>query len=493
MKFKIPKIELSINSSAVNVVPYKYYPYLIDMNSVCARINSNILRGRKREIDRIYNCLLKSNNANVVLLGEHGVGKTATVQMVIENVLKKRCPKEMRNYHFLYLDIEQILPKLSNKSIQRKLESIINFISSYNNFVVVIDQVHLVQADELLSYYFSLLVKQAHVKILGMSTEEEFYMYFELDKKARASIEIIPILEPKAKKIYPMITDVVKEFEKNYGVTITEDMVNYIISVSGAFDSEMYNPGLTMNFVEKSMIVAKRRNEKEVSRKSVNSNFNFNYELYRQMSKEDKECTAYHEAGHFIVQKLSGNIRNYRTTAITIVPAEYFLGVTLFDFEYEKQISMDMDYYIDLIAIDLAGIAAEKIYYGSDSKFSSGGSADFEHATETARALITSYGMVKECGENMAYLGNPDLISLSLLSEEIKNNIDVKTKELIVKAEERAKNILDNNRLLLDKIAEGLIENEVLDEKDLDRICKEVEEEKKSGEKLYKELMEEPD
>ena len=93
-------------------------------------------------------------------------------------------------------------------------------------------------------------------------------------------------------------------------------------------------------FISAGLIVAKRRNEKEVSRKSVNSNFNFNYELYRQMSKEDKECTAYHEAGHFIVQKLSDNIKNYRTTAITIVPAEYFLGVTLFDIEYEKQIRL---------------------------------------------------------------------------------------------------------------------------------------------------------
>lgn len=493
MKFKIPKIELTTSASIANVVPYKYYPYLFDMNNICAQITSNILHGRKKEINRICNCLLKSKNANVVLLGEHGVGKTATVQMVIENLLKKKCPKEMKNYHFLYLDIEAMLPKLSTKSMQKKLEEIIKFITSYNNFVVVIDQVHLVQADELLSYYFSLLAKTSHVRILGMSTEEEFYMYFGLDKKTRASIETIPILEPKAKKIYPMIKGIVKKLEELYGVTITEDMINYIISVSNAFDSEMYNPGLTMNFIEKSMIVARRRNEKEVTRKSVNSNFNFDYELYRKMSKEDKECTAYHEAGHFIVQKLSENIKNFKTTAITIVPAEHFLGITLFDFEYEKQISMDLDYYIDLIAIDLAGIVAEKIYYNSDSKSSSGGSADFEHATETARQLITTFGMVEGCGQNMSYLGNPDLRNISLLSEEIKNQIDVKTKELIQKAEERARKILDNNLLLLDMLAEALVENEVLDEKDLEKICKEAEEEKKKGQKLYKELMEEAD
>lgn len=477
MKIKIPKTKRAFDFASANLVPNKYFPYLFDMNYVCSKVNSSILRGREREVNRIYNSLLKSRNANVVLLGGHGVGKTATVQIAIENVLNKKCPKELKNCHFLYLNIETIIPKLLDKAMIKKLANIINFISSYNNFIVVIDQVHLVQTNTILSYYFSFLVKQINVKVIGMSTEEEYYSYFEFDTKTRSDIDIIPIFEPKAKKIYPMIIDVVKKFEKIYNVEITEDIINYIISVSGAFDSEMFNPGLTMNFIEKSMIVAKRKKEKVVSRKSVNYNFNFNYELYRQMSKEDKESTAYHEAGHFIVQKLSGNIKNYRTTAITIVPAENFLGITIFDFEYEKQTSMDLDYYINHIAIDLAGIVAEKIYYGSEDKYSSGGSVDFEHATETARKLITSYGMVKECGENMSYLGNPDITSFFMLSEEIKNKIDSETKNLIQKAEERARNILNSNRALLDRIAKELINNDVLDEKDLDRICAEVQSE----------------
>lgn len=227
------------------------------------------------------------------------------------------------------------------------------------------------------------------------------------------------------------------------------------------------------------MIIAKRRHKEEVSKKDVNSNFNFNYELYKKMSKEDKEITAYHEAGHFIVSKMSENIRNYKTTAITIVPAEYFLGLTTFEFELEKQTSCDKQYYIDNIAVDLAGREAEIIYYGSEGKLTSGAREDLINATRIAREMVTEYGMIPEFGRNISYLGIQDFTNISLLSDDMKNDIDEAIKNIISEAQKRAKSILKENDKLLKRIAQELMKNEVLDEIDLDRICKEVEESKK--------------
>ena len=477
MKLKFPKLNrIPIDYSTINVVPYRYREYLIDMNNVYSHVDSSVLLGRDKEINRIHNCFFKTKNANAVLLGDHGVGKTAIVQKLVSNVLKKKCPKAMYNLHFVYLDVEHILAMLPSKAMEKKIEGIMDFIVSYTNLVIIIDNVHLMQADYLLSYYFSKLVKQPHVKILGISTFEEFYSYFELDKKTRARLEIIPIFEPKPDEIYPMICKLVHRLEKTHKVTISKQLVRYIISVSAAFSSELCNPALTVEIIEKSMIVAKRKHQKAVTKKAINYNFNFKYDMYKKMSQEDKEITAYHEAGHFIVGKLSENIRNYRTTAITIIPAEDFLGVTLFEFEPEKQTSLDINYYIDDIAIDLAGRVAETIYFKSESRISSGACSDVDHATETARQIVTKFGMYSKCGENMAYLGNSDdITNLFLLSEEIKNNINAATKDLIQKAKNRAEEILTQNVTLLHRLANELITNEILDENDLNRICKEVE------------------
>lgn len=484
MKIEFPKLKRQlVNSVVANCVPNKYYPYLFDMNYIYYTSDSvaDFILERNKEVDRIFNCFLRNKKANVVLLGEHGVGKTAIQQKVVLDVIAGKCPKELLGTHFFYLDVELILGKIETKSMQRLLESMINFISQYQNVVVVVDQVHFVQADYLLSYYFGYLIKLPHIKVMAISTEEEFYTFFDLDKKTRARMEVINIQEPKPDKIYPMICKVVKNLEKTYGVHISKEMIQYIISVSAAFPSELYNPELTLDIIEKSMIVTKKKHKKKVTKKAVNYNLNFKYDMYKKMSLQDREIVAYHEAGHFVVSKMSKNIKNYKTTAITIIPSEDFLGVTLFEYQPEKQQSLDTDYYIDNIAVDLAGRVAEKIYLNCDDRYTSGARSDLVSATETARSIVAEYGMIDECGKNMAYLGELDLVRLSLISEKIRNSIDEESKKLIKKAEERATAILNENIDLLIRIASELLSNEVLVERDLERICEEENEKKKEA------------
>lgn len=478
----------TINQSTINVVPLKFYPYLFDLNSIYSQVDSSTILGRDKEIERIFNCFLRNRKRNAILLGEHGVGKTAILQKMVTQVTHGKCPAELKKHHFIYLDVQNILANIEEKATAKELKAIMDYIIKYSNFVVVIDQVHLVQASYILSYYFSLLIKQSHVCVLGLTTEEEFYDYFEFDAKTRARLNTIIIKEPLPDKVYPMIKKSIQKLEKLHQVSISKELVQYIISVSGAFSTELALPELTVDIVERSMIYAKRKREKEVSKQSINKNFNFDYELYNKMSPEDKKIVAYHEAGHFVVGKLSENIRNYKTTAITIVPGEDFLGITSFQFEPEKQLSCDINYYIDNIAVDLAGRVAETLLAKEHPKrYTSGANSDLQSATNTARAIITEFGMIEQIGENMAFLGNYDYSDFSLLSDDNKSQINEETKKLIQMAYKRAENILTNNMPLLDSIARELLSNEILDEVDLNRICEEV----ADGERLYKILMEE--
>lgn len=471
--------EVDEGHSITNLVPINFANFLFDMNCVYATADSSVILGRNNEIDRMFNAFLRNRKKNVVLVGEHGVGKTATLQKAVSKVIQGKCPEELKMCHFLYLDIQYILANIERKKMEKKLEDAVNFICKYNNLIIVFEQVHLVQADYRLSYYFSLLAKQSHVPIVGLTTEQEFYDFFAYDVKTRAQIEVIRVEEPKPKKVYPMVQKIVKRLEENHGVKISQDMVEYIISVSSAFSTDLCNPELTLDIVEKSMIYAKRNQEKEVTRQLVNKNFNFDYELYNESTEEDKKIVAYHEAGHFIVNRLSEHVRNLRTTAITIVPAEDFLGVTMFEFEPEKQLSCNRDYYVDNIASNLAGRVAEEIFHSKG--YTSGANCDLQNATNIARAIITEFGMIKDCGENMAFLGNYDFGDFSLLSDENKRKINEETKKLIDEAYQRAKDILQENKPLLDSVAEALLVNEVLDEKDLDKICEEYQKSKKGN------------
>ena len=485
-KIKIPQIKLPpipkikfkfIREGAPNpeVIMEKYADFLVNLNSICS-LSKNLYQGRDKEVDQIFNSLLKSNNPNVVLLGDRGTGKSSTLNSAIYRIIEKKCPKELENSIFIYFDIERILAYcLNSAEVSRRIvaaiEEIYSFFAAYNNLVIVIDQIHMLVTFPLLLYHVNNLLNLPNVKVIGMSTPEDFYEFFAYETSVIAKLDVINIVEPKPKKIYSMISKFVENLEEIHGISISEDMVNYTISISGAFDSEIRNPGLTINLIEKSMIYAKNNNRNEVTRKDVNSNFNFNYELFNEMTDEDKKITAYHEAGHFIISRFSENIRNYKTTAITIVPSEYFLGVTLFEFEPEKQSSLNFDYFIDSIAVDLGGRVAETLLKnGQKNNFTSGASSDLKNATQTARDIITEFGMI-ESSKNVSYFCNYDLSDIALLSEERKKIIDDETHKLVEMAFNRATDILSARRDLLDLIATKLLENDVLDYNDLEKLC----------------------
>lgn len=466
----------------INPVPEKLRLLLSSMNSYCATNNADIYLGREKEVTQIFNSLQKTATPNVLLIGEHGVGKSAITQSLVYHILRGECPDALKDFHFVFWNIEKTLAIMKSEVEGDKIKGIVgeafNFLTSHTNIVVVIDQIHLMETSPILVYYLSTLVRRSNVKLIGMCTEEDYENFFIYDSKNLSLFDIIPIMEPRHKKVYPMTVEYIKCLETIHEVKISEDMVDYTISVSSAFDSELCNPGLTLNFIEKSMIVAKQKGHKEVTKEDVNLNFNFNYELYSQMSDEDKKITAYHEAGHFLVTRKSENIKNYKTTAITIVPSDYFLGVTLFEMEVEKQTSCDTDYYIDVIASDLAGRVAELILQEEDgtNKITSGAASDLKNATGVAREIVTEYGMLESCGQNMTYFCNYDLSDLALLSDERKKLIDQETQKLIDLAYKRAEEILRKNINLLHLIARELLLNEVLDEKDLEILCNHVEE-----------------
>lgn len=110
----------SLNYSTANVVPFIYYPYLFDLNHVYSQIDSSVILGRKKEIERIFNCFLRDKKRNAILLGEHGVGKTAILQKLVTNVTKGKCPNELKNHHFVYLDVQNILANIEEKATIKK-------------------------------------------------------------------------------------------------------------------------------------------------------------------------------------------------------------------------------------------------------------------------------------------------------------------------------------------------------------------------------------
>lgn len=180
----------------------------------------------------------------------------------------------------------------------------------------------------------------------------------------------------------------------------------------------------------------------------------------RILSPEEKKQVAYHEVGHALIAALLKHTDPVHK--ITIVPRTMgALGYTMQLPEEEKYLNTREE-ILDQICVMLGGRSAEEVKFNS---ISTGAANDIERATQTARNMVTMYGMTDrfdmmalESMQNRYLDGRP----IQNCSAETASIIDDETLKIIKKCHENAKNILSQNMELLNRISMTLVEKETL-------------------------------
>jgi cell division protease FtsH len=188
------------------------------------------------------------------------------------------------------------------------------------------------------------------------------------------------------------------------------------------------------------------------------------------ISEEEKKVTAIHEAGHALLAVLLPHADPVHK--VTIIPRGMALGVTMQLPEADKH-NYTRDYLNDQIAILLGGRLAEEITSGG---MTTGAGNDLERSTELARKMVCEWGMSDAMGpltfgkkEEQIFLGR-EIAQHQDYSEDTAIRIDHEIKRFVQSNYERAKTVLEENRVSLERIAEELLVREVLDAEQVRRI-----------------------
>jgi len=184
----------------------------------------------------------------------------------------------------------------------------------------------------------------------------------------------------------------------------------------------------------------------------------------------EKKLVAYHEIGHALVAKLIPESDPLHK--VTIIPRGRALGVT-HSLPIDERHTYPKSYCQATLAKTLGGRIAEKLVFG---EVSTGAAQDYRQATELARHMVCDWGMSERLGP-MAYGQKQEEIFLGRdisqrrdYSERTAETIDAEIKSFILRAEARAEKLLGENLALLHKLSETLLEFEILDDDQLDRI-----------------------
>ncbi|MBL0209375.1 MAG: ATP-dependent zinc metalloprotease FtsH [Holophagaceae bacterium] len=190
------------------------------------------------------------------------------------------------------------------------------------------------------------------------------------------------------------------------------------------------------------------------------------------MTDEDKKDTAYHEAGHTVV---AASVKGADPVhKVTIIPRGRALGVT-WQLPERDRYSATKEYMEGEIAILMGGRIAEEIFF---NQLSTGASNDIERATDTARRMVTEYGMSDKLGplnfggaQQEIFLGR-DYGHQRNFSDDTARVIDAEVHEIVMKNYERAKKIILEKRDSLVAIAEALLVRETLDGTEVELLMK---------------------
>jgi len=180
------------------------------------------------------------------------------------------------------------------------------------------------------------------------------------------------------------------------------------------------------------------------------------------LSDEEKKNTAYHEAGHALVAAMTPGADPVHK--VTIIPRGMALGLTMQLPEADKH-TYTREYLEAMLAVLMGGRSAEEIFLGH---ITTGAGNDIERATDIARNMVCEWGM-SELGplafgkkDEAIFLGR-EIAQHRDYSEDTAIQIDKEVKRIVSASYDRARNLLSSNRDVLERIAQALLEREVID------------------------------
>jgi len=239
-------------------------------------------------------------------------------------------------------------------------------------------------------------------------------------------------------------------------------------------------PGLVgadlANLVNEAALLAARKNKKEVEMsdfEEAKDKVMMGVErksLY--ISDKERNLTSYHESGHVLVAiNIPGADPIHK---VTIIPRGRALGLT-HQLPIDERHNYSRSYILGTLSILLGGRAAEKIIF---NELTTGSGNDIERATELARRMVCEWGMSERLGpltfgkkNEEIFLGR-DIATHRDFSEETAKLIDSEVRLIVEEAEKRAKTILSENLDKLKILAEVLLEREVIDGSEIEKLMK---------------------
>lgn len=435
--------------------------------------------GRDDETEELVTILSKATKKNAILVGEPGVGKTAIVEKFTWNIVHGSCHPKFKDSKVLALDVTGIVAGTKYRGMaEERFQLLVKFLDKHPECILFIDEIHDVvgagactEGELDLSDSLKPILARGTTQVIGATTVEEYERYFSKDGAMKRRFEKIDVKEPKLGEVYDMIKNQITYLEEYHKVTISREVIDFALLNAACFKHTTMNPDRTLDVIDRSMAYAELQNKETVEKEDVLKNFAINRKLFDNMPIAQKRATAYHEVGHALVNLFAPELKNSLILqSISIMPADGYLGITVWEYNEDTVIPSTREYYIQYIASLLAGRRAEKVY---TKTISSGASSDLRKASKIAKDMVMKWGL-EDFDKRVWYKPAPNDGEYAFLTTRTTNKVDAAIDKILKEAQDYADLIISSHRNEMEILVKELVDNGIVPKPEIDKILKEV-------------------
>jgi len=213
--------------------------------------------GRSDEIERVIQILSRRTKNNPVLLGEAGVGKTAIVEGLAQNIVAAEVPEILKNKRLVVLDLAMMVAGTKYRGqFEERIKSVMNEVRRAKNIILFIDELHTlvgaggaegaIDASNVLKPALS----RGEIQCIGATTLTEYRKYIEKDAALERRFQSVMVEPPSPPQTLEILKGLRERYEKHHNVQITDGALELAVELSTRYITNRFHPDKAIDVMD---------------------------------------------------------------------------------------------------------------------------------------------------------------------------------------------------------------------------------------------------
>jgi ATP-dependent Clp protease ATP-binding subunit ClpC len=231
--------------------------FCLDLTAKASAGELDAVIGREKEIERLIVTLSRKKKNNPLLIGEHGVGKTAIVEGLAQRIVDNKVPLSLRNKKVFSLDLAGMVAGTTYRGqFEERVKSVLTAIKENPDVIMFIDEIHTMigAGGSIGSLDASNMLKPAlargEMHCIGATTEAEYKRFFKKDGALDRRFQRIRVLEPSLDDTLKMLRGLRKGFEDHHGCVIPDETLEAAVHYAERYVNDRHFPDKDIDILD---------------------------------------------------------------------------------------------------------------------------------------------------------------------------------------------------------------------------------------------------